>query len=158
MTAMYRIVAGVDGSEGGRHALAWAIQEAAARGGAVRAVIAWSWDGVEIGPVVTTTPAVAENRARRILQHDVDAVAARPGPLPPIAADAVHGSPADVLTQAAEEADLLVLGSHGHSHVRHSVLGSVSEACIRRATCPVVVIPVGAPHPEHQAPDVLLPQ
>lgn len=39
-------------------------------------------------------------------------------------------------------ADLLVLGSHGHSRVRHTVLGSVSEDCIRKASCPVVVIPV----------------
>ena len=38
--------------------------------------------------------------------------------------------------------DLLVLGSHGHSRVRHTVLGSVSEECIRKAACPVVVIPV----------------
>ena len=38
----------------------------------------------------------------------------------------------------------LVLGSHGHRRVRHTVLGSVSEDCIRKATCPVVVIPVPA--------------
>ena len=45
---------------------------------------------------------------------------------------------------AARSADLLVLGSHGHSRLQHTVLGSVSEECIRKATCPVVVIPVPA--------------
>jgi len=49
-----------------------------------------------------------------------------------------------VLTAAARTADLLVLGSHGHSRIRRTALGSVSEECIRRAACPVVVIPVPA--------------
>jgi hypothetical protein len=60
----------------------------------------------------------------------------------PIAAEVIEGRPADVLAAAGSAADLLVLGSHGHSRVRHTVLGSVSEDCIRKASCPVVVIPV----------------
>jgi nucleotide-binding universal stress UspA family protein len=42
-----------------------------------------------------------------------------------------------------------VLGSHGHSRVRHTVLGSVSEDCIRKAACPVVVIPVPVGTQQH---------
>ena len=42
------IVVGVDGSDGGRRALDWAADEAAARGGAVQAVAAWRWDRIEV--------------------------------------------------------------------------------------------------------------
>jgi hypothetical protein len=52
---------------------------------------------------------------------------------------------------------LLVLGSHGHSRVRH-VLGSVSEECIRKAACPVVVLPVPVADPErHTEPALRTP-
>jgi nucleotide-binding universal stress UspA family protein len=96
---MYRIVVGVDGSDGGRLALRWAVHEASTRGAAV------------VG-----------------------------------AARAARG-----LCAAARDADLLVLGGHGHSRVWHTVLGSVSEECVRDATCPVVVVPSARPAPARTA-------
>jgi nucleotide-binding universal stress UspA family protein len=63
-----------------------------------------------------------------------------------IAAETVQAGPAAALTRAARDADLLVLGSHGHGRLHHAVVGSVAEECIRAAACPVVVVPV--PHPE----------
>jgi nucleotide-binding universal stress UspA family protein len=39
------------------------------------------------------------------------------------------------------EADVAVLGSHGHGALRRALLGSVSEGVIRRAPCPVLVVP-----------------
>jgi nucleotide-binding universal stress UspA family protein len=138
----YLIIVGVDGSEGGRRALDWAAGEAARRGGAVQAVIAWSWDGVELGPVIATSAHEAADHARRVLQQEIEALARRRGSSVPVAAEVVKGRPADVLAEAGKAGNLLVLGSHGHSRVRHTVLGSVSEECIRKATCPVAVIPV----------------
>lgn len=38
-------------------------------------------------------------------------------------------------------ADLLVIGSHGHGALYHLVLGSVSNALVAAAECPVVVVP-----------------
>lgn len=141
MGTNYRIVVGVDGSEGGRRALRWAVHEAHTRGGSVQAVIAWQWDVIEMAP----TAADAEGER----QHAADVLDREIGALPDyerggvaIASEAVEGRPADVLTGAARDADLLVLGSHGHSRVWHTVLGSVSEACIRQSSCPVVVIPL----------------
>jgi nucleotide-binding universal stress UspA family protein len=145
MTRNYMIVVGVDGSDGGRRALEWAVTEASTRGGAVQAVIAWSWDGIESAPIVPTNPNEARERATAAVQHDVEDVRARHGTALPVAVEVVEGRPADVLTTAARTADLLVLGSHGHSRVRHTVLGSVSEECIRKATCPVVVLPAPVP-------------
>lgn len=46
-----------------------------------------------------------------------------------------------VVDKAAElGAEFLVVGSHGHSGLRKLLLGSVSEAILRAATCPVVVV------------------
>jgi nucleotide-binding universal stress UspA family protein len=146
MNHSYLIVVGVDGSDGGRRALDWAANEAASRGGAVQAVTAWSWDGMEFGPVAATRPEDEEQRAREMLDTEIRALARRRGSSVPVAAEVIEGRPADVLAAAGSAADLLVLGSHGHSRIRHTVLGSVSEDCIRKAACPVVVIPVPVGH------------
>ncbi|GAB1691678.1 universal stress protein [Krasilnikovia sp. M28-CT-15] len=148
MTDNYLIVVGVDGSVGSRRALEWAAREAATRGGAVQAVTAWSWDGIEYGPMTATSPDEEAQRAAELLDREVKALAVQRGTAQPVAAEVIEGRPADVLSAAAASADLLVLGSHGHSRVRHTVLGSVSEECIRKARCPVVVIPVPAERPE----------
>jgi len=42
---------------------------------------------------------------------------------------------------AALEADLVVMGSHGRSGVRHLLLGSVADAVLRRAASPVLIVP-----------------
>lgn len=138
MESDYQIVVGVDGSEGGRHALTWAVREAADRGGTVQAVLAWRWD--DVADPMSGLEA-ERTRAENLLQHEIDSVPAYQRAGVAIASEAVEGRAAEVLTAAARTADLLVLGSHGHSRVHHTVLGSVSEECIGRATCPVVVIP-----------------
>ncbi len=142
----HRIVVGVDGSDGGRRALRWAVHEAAARGGVVQAVASWRWDTVEFSDANRASD--VRERTERMLHDAIAAVAA--GAVT-IAAEVVEGRAADVLCHAAHDADLLVLGSHGHSRVRHTVLGSVSEECVRNAPCPVVVIPVPPPEPTRTA-------
>ncbi|MEV4624207.1 universal stress protein [Asanoa sp. NPDC049573] len=144
MTDNYLIVVGVDGSEGGRRALDWAATEATRRGGAVQAVIAWRWDGVELDPH-TIRPDETRRYAEQILERELATLTARHGSGHPVAAEVVEGRPAQVLADAARSADLLVLGSHGHNRLRHTVLGSVSAEVIRMAPCPVVVIPVPVP-------------
>jgi len=144
MTNQHLIVVGVDGSDGGRRALEWAVREADTRGSAVQAVIAWQWDGLEFAPVTATSAGEAKDRATRLLDDEIRALVTVHGSHLPIAAEVVEGRPGDVLAAAGRAADLLVLGSHGHSRVRHTVLGSVSEECIRKAVCPVVVIPMPA--------------
>ena len=126
----------------------WAVHEAHVRGGTVQAVTAWQWDGIEMPPVAAD-PESERQRATGMLDREIQAVPAYERSGVPIAAEAVQGRPADVLTAVARDADLLVLGSHGHSRVWHTVLGSVSEECIRMAACPVLVIP--QPHTDTTA-------
>ena len=40
-----------------------------------------------------------------------------------------------------EQADLIVLGSHGHSAAYTLLLGSVSAGVLKRAPCPLLVVP-----------------
>jgi nucleotide-binding universal stress UspA family protein len=143
MTASnYLIVVGVDGSQGSRSALRWAIREAGSRGGSVQAVNAWRWEYPELrtegttGRMATAAEALMTKELQALPSHETRSV--------PVALEAVEGPPADVLVEAARGADLLVLGSHGHSRQLHQVLGSVSEACIRQATCPVLIVPAAA--------------
>jgi len=53
---------------------------------------------------------------------------------------AVEGQPAPVLLDAASDADLLVVGSHGHGRFAGMLMGSVSTHCMDHANCPVVVV------------------
>ena len=52
----------------------------------------------------------------------------------------VEGNPAQVLIDASDGADLLVVGSRGHGGFTEALLGSVSQHCVHHAHCPVVVI------------------
>lgn len=143
MGANYRMIVGVDGSEGGRRALRWAVHEARTRGGTVQAVIAWQRAGIDPAPVAAG-PDSEHQQITDLLEQEIEAIPLYERSGVTIAAEAVEGRSADVLTTAARDADLLVLGDHGHSRVWHTVLGSVSQECIRKASCPVVVIPT--PH------------
>lgn len=51
------------------------------------------------------------------------------------------GSAATAIREAAEaeSADLLIVGSHGRDRAGRLVLGSVSDALVRQAPCPVLV-------------------
>jgi nucleotide-binding universal stress UspA family protein len=54
----------------------------------------------------------------------------------------IRGSPAEEIARLTGEfgCDLLVMGTHGRSGLGHLVLGSVAEAVIRTAPCPVLVV------------------
>src|SRR5262245_45199111 len=56
------------------------------------------------------------------------------------------GDPAEEIVRFAEEArcELIVMGTHGRSGFRRLLMGSVAEAVVRRAKCPVLTYK--APH------------
>ncbi len=57
------------------------------------------------------------------------------------------GQPAREILALADraQADMLVIGTHGRGGVEHLLLGSVAEKIMRKASCPVLVVPPGAP-------------
>jgi universal stress protein A len=52
----------------------------------------------------------------------------------------LHGNPADEIVRLAEEeeVDAIVMATHGRSGLTHLLMGSVAEAVVRRAGCPVL--------------------
>jgi nucleotide-binding universal stress UspA family protein len=111
----------------------------------VKAVTAWRWDH----PQVSFGAALAKERekAETMLAGEVDSLPAYMTSSVVLTTEVHEGMPAKVLIAASHGADLLVLGSHGHSQALHRVLGSVSEDCVRNADCPVVVLPIRSGEP-----------
>jgi nucleotide-binding universal stress UspA family protein len=48
------------------------------------------------------------------------------------------------LHAAAVNADLLILGRHGHNPLTALLIGSNTRTLVHTATCPVVVVPVSS--------------
>jgi nucleotide-binding universal stress UspA family protein len=57
------------------------------------------------------------------------------------------GKPPDEILRVAQEegVDLIVMGTHGRTGLRHVLLGSVAETVVRAAPCPVFTVRDGAP-------------
>jgi nucleotide-binding universal stress UspA family protein len=139
-TTRRRIVAGVDGSESSLAALRWAVRQAELTGAPLEIVSAWEWpvsySGWEIPLPPDYDPA---DEARRQLDKAVSAVLT-PGDAIEVRRSVVEGHAAPVLEALSKTADLVVVGSHGHSEFAGRLLGSVSEHCITHCDCPVVVV------------------
>ena len=141
-----RVVVGVDGSTGARAALEWAALEALRRGTSVLAVCAYNEPSTVAAGGPAGAGALAELRLgleRSAEQVLADAEAAVD--TVPVSTRAAHGPAADVLLEAASDAELLVVGSRGRGGFASLVLGSVSQQCAARAPGVVVVVPAGAP-------------
>ena len=54
----------------------------------------------------------------------------------------IEGTPAPAIVELAEriEADLIVMGTRGHTGLKHVLLGSVTERTLRLAHCSVLVV------------------
>ncbi len=134
-----RIVVGVDGSKQSKAALRWAVRQAETIGGVIDAVIAWEvWTTFGVAPMVAVDEHGAAN-AEKILTNELDEVLGSDRPVK-VEAHVVRGNAASVLLDAAQGAELLVVGSHGHGGFAAALLGSVSQHCVHHAPCPVVVV------------------
>lgn len=53
-----------------------------------------------------------------------------------------HGAPHEAIVKAAEQeqADMIIMGTHGRTGLQHFFMGSTAERVVRYATCPVTVI------------------
>ena len=62
----------------------------------------------------------------------------------------LRGNPADQILKFAERenVDLIIMGTHGRTAALRLLMGSVAEAVVRRATCPVLTMKQPAARPE----------
>lgn len=140
MDHTYLIVAGIDGSQAAQRALAWAVSEVDCRREptSVQAITTWQRDPADEPESVAVRPPDPRDAGERILTYAI-AVACAVSPDAAIVGEVLEGDPAATLIRANAGGDILVLGSHGHSEAFHAALGSAADACVRGATCPVVI-------------------
>jgi nucleotide-binding universal stress UspA family protein len=159
------VVVGIDGSEGSSKALAWAAQEARMRGATLRVVHAWrirrlsstsylqaSTPGEESGVSAWDEEAYEEYRSQVSSVSDnepgeaEDSVAAQVSavlggtPDVPLERHIIQGKAAQVILEAATDADLVVVGSRGRGGFSGLLLGSVSSQVAHHAHCPVTIV------------------
>lgn len=129
-----RIVVGVDGSEPSQEALRWAAHQAQVTGAELVAVIAW-----HLPEMYGYVGRDYDEDARKALESTLEKVLDPSSPVQ-VTTRVAEGRPAPVLLETAKDADLLVVGAHGHGFFEGMRLGSVSQHCVHHATCPVVVV------------------
>ncbi|PVZ06306.1 universal stress protein [Actinomycetospora cinnamomea] len=132
------IVVGIDGSVRSVEALRWAADMARLTGAEVHAVTAWEVP-VTIMLVPSYTEADYAREARAVLDRAVAEVQESAADVK-IEKHLVQQRPALVLGERAENAQMLVLGSHGRGDLPGMHLGSTASYCVHHAPCPVVVV------------------
>ncbi len=135
------VVVGVDGSAESVAALRWAARYATATGARVRALLAWHYPGAVGGPPIEKAPEAIHEQTDAQMHETLDAAIAKAGQeAAGVEKHTAYGHPAQALIEASNEADLLVVGRHGHGAFSGMLIGSVSIHCVTGAHCPVVVI------------------
>jgi nucleotide-binding universal stress UspA family protein len=141
------IVAGYDGSPEARHALTLALDRAGPEGTVVIVHAAPRASAWLDSPFYEDAVAARSRQERDILEHlgflrlgDVRADV-----------EMVDGPAAEAILQAARSRDAaeIVVGSRGLGPIR-ALLGSVSHDVVRRADCPVLVVPPDAAAAAHE--------
>jgi nucleotide-binding universal stress UspA family protein len=131
------IVVGVDGTEVGLSAVRWAAQEAARRGAPLRILHAAPYLSRR-GPTGAPPPELPRARGITAVAYTV-ARHTQPGVRS--SAEVVPGDPTASLLRAADEGQLLVLGSSATGAADEMVLASVAARVSARSPAPVVVVP-----------------
>ena len=138
-----RIVVGVDSSPSCAGAIGFAFDEASRRNAPLVAVHAWTdltqHRGLGISNSTMTKVAERTASAERLIS---DALAGWSEKFPDVNVtwEAVPIHPATVLADASEHAALVVVGSRGRGPLACLLLGSVSQAVLHNAKCPVAIV------------------
>jgi nucleotide-binding universal stress UspA family protein len=161
MIEIRRILCPIDFSDHSRHALDCAVALARWYGSDITVLHAYTrWPPEDAlppsrmeGALYAPSPEVVIDRdgLRRRMQSFVEESARD------VACEVVLQETGDVhreiLAQAASTAaDLMVIGSHGRSGFERLLLGSITEKILRKAACPVMVVPPRAAGLDPSAP------
>lgn len=144
------VVVGVDPRDGSQPALGFAFDYASRHGRRVEAVMCWRRD--PLSEMLWRASPPAPGRAVELLAEAVAGWRHR-YPDVPLRTGVARARPAAGLVEAAAGQHLLVVGSRGHHAASSTMLGSVSQAMLHHATCPVAVVHPGASpsnHPEER--------
>ena len=136
-----RIVVGIDGSAGSFAALREAGRVARATASWLDVVTCWN-DSTSAAGQPSKGAEDLENEARKLLQDSVSNTFGTPLP-DKISTSLIRGQARKKLIELSDGADMLVLGRRGYGRFAGLLLGSVSQACVTHAHCPVLVVNAG---------------
>ena len=146
MSAYQRILVGVDGSDPGARGFREAVRLAKAEGAQLVIVHVvnefFAYSAMEGAGLGTDIAEILRKEGERLLA-EAKQDAERQGVKAKGVLREVSGGPAaDAILDAAksEQADLIVLGTHGRRGVRRLVLGSDAEQVVRSASIPVLLV------------------
>jgi nucleotide-binding universal stress UspA family protein len=133
---------GYDGSEESEAALASACELARHMGAGLRVIRVFDTSQIGTpalmsGPGYISIPRDLERTQREQFEHRV---AQQPIDIE-IESVFVAGIPSKELPAQSESLDLLIMGSRGYGPLRAVLLGGVSHALVRKAACPVIILP-----------------
>ena len=143
------ILVGVDGSACSRVALRWAADEAVMRNVPLTLVHvlntpegSWSSWGLSTSPLPADFDQKRKEQALQVMDDAVKAIkdAAEHSGALTINTELLFSPVVPTLIDLADEAQMIVVGSHGRNAVQRGLLGSVSTGLIHYARCPVAVI------------------
>lgn len=136
------VFVGVDGSEAGGDAIGFAFEAAELRGVPLIAVHAWTYATIEEAwpevPLKVSEADIEADRRRVLAERLADWQRKYPGVV--TEQRVVRGRPARTLLAEAADAQLIVVGTHGKTALTGLGLGSVSQAALHHAKCPVAVV------------------
>ncbi|HEV7655550.1 MAG TPA: universal stress protein [Mycobacteriales bacterium] len=133
------VLVGIDESACAQEALVWAAADAAAR--KTRLTVATVLDLPRLGDVPLTRQLLAT--AQQVAQHTVDGAVDRARGVAPgvdVQGRVASGNPAAELLRLAEDAEEVVVGSHGTSGLTALLIGSVGTQVAEHARGPAVVV------------------
>ncbi len=134
--AQGEVVVGIDGSDAAQAALGWALRYGRLTGGPLHAVAVWQQPPPVGGAPTMISDEELEQEADRLLRRAIADL-----PAAPARTTVTQGEPSQQLVENSSDADVLVLGNHGHGAVAGALLGSVAQRCAHHARCPVVLVP-----------------
>jgi nucleotide-binding universal stress UspA family protein len=149
----YGIVAGYDGSAGSAEAVRWAAREAQARSTTLTVCLAWTPDHMTL-PVESAITDLARQHGKEILDRGLPYAQSALGP-GRVCSALVGGPAARVLCERGRAAEMVVVGSRGHSELPGLLLGSVSWQVAGHADGRVVVVR-GRWRPVNEAPGMVV--
>ncbi|WP_149828810.1 universal stress protein [Streptomyces tailanensis] len=152
------VVVGLDGSPESMAATEWAAREARLRALPLRLVNVWELFPEPMGraPMLDTEariePEVPGTGPGRILRERSDGIRLR-HPGVEVTTEQLTGRATEALVKAAEDAELVVLGSRGVSGIAGFLLGSVGLHVIAHTERPVVLVRAEERAADEHAPD-----
>ncbi|MBC9716049.1 universal stress protein [Streptomyces sp. TRM66268-LWL] len=136
------IIVGLDGSRESQAAAEWAAREAVMRRTPIRLLHVWQPVPDPMAQAPLLGAETHQHWTERVPRESAEGLRLR-HPGVQVTTEQRTGTPAEALLDAAEGAELLVLGSRGLSGLAGFLIGSVGQSVVARAEVPVILVRAG---------------